>query len=733
MAEGTEQRGGRQVQLVITGMTCAACSNRIEKGLNRMEGVQNATVNLTSEEAVISFDPNQLDIEDLRKKVKDLGYGAMEKVDDRKALKEEELSHKRRRIILSALLSFPLLWTMFAHLGLPMLVPQWLLNPWVQWTFATPVQFFIGWIFYEGAWKALKNRSANMDVLVALGTSAAYFYSIYGMLNGSHHLYFETSAVLITLVLVGKYLEALAKGRTTAAMEKLLSLQAQTATVKMDGDWQVIPVEQVKHDQWILVRPGEKIPVDGEIVEGNSTINESMLTGESLPVEKTKGDPVFGGTINLHGALTFRATKIGNETVLAQIIQAVKQANASKAPIQRVADRISGIFVPTVVLLALITFLLHYFWLQPGNVEYALITAVAVLVIACPCALGLATPTSIMVGTGKGAEHGILFKGGEHLEQLSKVNVILLDKTGTITHGEPQVTEILSFQSEEQKLLQVVASIEQNSEHPVGQAVVKYAKERGERCGGVEQFTVYPGKGVAAIHEGQQYWIGNRRLLEEQGIDYSTSLNQLEQLEAEGKTVMLVASSNAVIGLIAVADQVKEDAKQAINQLQQMGLQVAMVTGDNQRTAHAIARQVGITQVEAEVLPTGKSDVVKHYQEKGFRVAMVGDGINDAPALATAEVGIAIDTGTDVAMEAADVTVMGSELQGVVNAILVSRHTMTNIKQNLFASLFYNSIGIPIAMAGWLAPWIAGAAMALSSVSVVLNALRLRHIPLQRK
>ncbi|RNB57932.1 copper-translocating P-type ATPase [Brevibacillus gelatini] len=722
-----------RVDLDVTGMTCAACAARIEKGLKKLPGVIDANVNLTMERATVHYNPGEISPGQMIEKIKDLGYGASQR--EETGIKEDErgkeIKIQKTRFFVSAALSLPLLYTMVAHLGLPgFYMPHFLMNPWVQFTLATPVQFIIGWPFYRGAYKALKNGSANMDVLVALGTSAAYFYSFFASLAGrTDKLYYETSAVLITLIILGKLFEALAKGRTSEAIRKLMGLQAKTATVIRDGKEMVIPLEEVVVGDSILVKPGEKIPVDGVVKSGTSAVDESMLTGESVPVDKKAGDPVIGATINKNGVLTIEATKIGKDTALAQIIKVVEEAQGSKAPIQRMADKISSIFVPIVVGISVITFIVWYFFLEPGNFTAALEPAIAVLVIACPCALGLATPTSVMVGTGKGAELGILFKGGEHLEAAHKLNTIILDKTGTITKGEPSLTDVIALgNNSELDLLTLVASAEKNSEHPLAQAIVKGAEARGVTLSPVTNFEAIPGFGLQAQVNDQRLLIGTRKLMKRYDIDTSSVENQMQHLEDQGKTAMLVAINGALFGVVAVADTLKESSKEAIAQLKNLGLEVVMITGDNQRTARSIAQQVGITQVRAEVLPEDKAKEVEAFEQQGKKVAMVGDGINDAPALATADVGMAIGTGTDIAMEAADITLMRGELTSIPQAITLSHKTMQNIKQNLFWALFYNSVGIPIAAAGLLAPWVAGAAMAFSSVSVVLNALRLKRV-----
>lgn len=619
-------------------------------------------------------------------------------------------------------------------------LPDFLMNPWVQLVLATPVQFYIGKQFYIGAYKALRNGSANMDVLVALGTSAAYFYSLYLTLQwvtneagGAHGhapaMYYETSAVLITLVILGKLLEALAKGRTSQAIKALMELGAKTAQVVREGQEMTVPIDGVMVGDLVLVKPGEKIPVDGEVIEGSSSVDESMLTGESMPIGKKIGDTVIGATMNKHGMLKIKATRIGKETALAQIIKVVEEAQGSKAPIQRVADVISGIFVPIVVGIAVIAFLVWYFGLDPGNFAGALEKTIAILVIACPCALGLATPTSIMAGSGRAAELGVLFKGGEHLESAHKIQTIVLDKTGTVTKGQPELTDVRAADDmDEEALLRWLGAAERNSEHPLAEAIVKGIGSRGIGLPASEQFEAITGYGIRATVEGKDILAGTRKLMAKYGVKAESAYAEMSALEEAGKTVMLAAIDGQYAGLVAVADTIKESSQEAVARLKQMGIEVIMMTGDNERTARAIAKQAGIDHVLAEVLPEGKAAEVAKLQAQGKKVAMVGDGINDAPALAAADIGMAIGTGTDVAMEAADITLMRGDLNSIADAMQMSRKTMSNIRQNLFWALAYNSLGIPIAAAGLLAPWVAGAAMALSSVSVVLNALRLQRM-----
>ncbi|MBP1931109.1 heavy metal translocating P-type ATPase [Ammoniphilus resinae] len=728
------------VEFQITGMTCAACANRIEKGLNKVKGVHKANVNLALETAYVEYSPAEVGVQDLIQKVEQIGYKAELKEDSSNQgdHREKEIAKQKRKFIVSAILSLPLLWTMVAHFSWTSFiwVPDILMNPWVQFALATPVQFIIGAQFYKGAYKALRNGSANMDVLVALGTSAAYFYSLYLTIQtiGNPHghggvgLYYETSAILITLILLGKLFEALAKGRTSEAIKTLMGLQAKTAVVIRNNVETVVPVEEVILGDIVVVKPGEKVPVDGEVMEGQSTVDESMLTGESIPIDKQPGDSVFGATINKNGSLKIKATKVGKETALAQIIKVVEEAQGSKAPIQRVADKISGIFVPIVVAIAVVVFLIWYIWVTPSDFANALEKLIAVLVIACPCALGLATPTSIMAGSGRAAELGILFKGGEHLEGTQQIDTMILDKTGTVTKGKPELTDVFVENMEQDTFLRLVGSAEKNSEHPLAEAIVEGIKAKGIGFPDVEEFEAIPGFGVRAVVEQNELLIGTRKLMAKYNVDATHAYAKMDELETSGKTSMLVAINGKYAGLVAVADTIKETSKEAVERLKKLGIQVIMVTGDNERTAKAIAEEVGIDHVRAEVLPEGKAEVVKQLQAEGRRVAMVGDGINDAPALATADIGIAMGTGTDVAMEAADITIMRGDLISIPDAISMSKKTMGNIKQNLFWALAYNSLGIPIAAIGLLAPWVAGAAMALSSVSVVLNALRLQKV-----
>lgn len=722
--------------LKVSGMSCAACAARVEKQLGSLEGVHSAAVNLASERASVEYDSEKIKTSDLIKAVEAIGYKAERaeelSVDREKEQREKEIRRLRLELVISAILTAPLLFSMLlmiTNIDIPFFH-----NEYFQLIVATPVQFIIGFRFYKNAYRALRSGSANMDVLIAMGTTAAYFYSIYNAFFAPHEgmmkeLYFESSAVIITLILFGKYLEAVAKGRTSEAIKKLMGLQAKTARVIRDGREEDIPIEEVVPGDVIVVRPGEKIPVDGRILEGDSAVDESMLTGESLPVEKTAGDHVVGATINRFGTFRLEATRVGKDTVLSQIIKMVEDAQGSKAPIQKIADRVSGVFVPVVLAIALVTLLAWY--LITGDLTGGIVSAVSVLVIACPCALGLATPTAIMAGTGKGAENGILIKGGEHLEMTYRLNAVVLDKTGTITKGQPEVTDVIPLGSMDRgELLRMAAAAEKNSEHPLGEAIYEQGKKESGTVPEAEQFAAIPGKGVRAVVEGRQIYIGTRKLMQEAGIDTGSAENVIAGLEDDGKTAMLMTADGRLEAVIAVADTLKESSKDAIDELKKMGIEVYMITGDNKRTASAIAKQAGITNVLAEVLPEDKAEEVGKLKKQGMKVAMAGDGINDAPALVAADIGIAMGTGTDVAIEAADITLLRGDLMLIPAAIRLSKMTMRKIKQNLFWAFIYNIIGIPVAAFGLLNPMIAGGAMAFSSVSVVTNSLRLRRIRL---
>ncbi len=651
-----------RIEFKITGMTCAACSSRIDKILNKTDGISSATVNLATEIATINYYPDLITPNQMIKRIDKLGYGATERENAENDSSEERATKKMQiKLIISALLAFPLVITMLDHLfGIEL--PSILMNPWFQFALATPIQFIIGWQFYEGAYKNLKTKSANMDVLVALGTSAAYFYSLYEAIktigtNYEPHLYFETSAILITLILFGKYLEASAKGRTTEAITKLMSLQVKEARVLVDGTEQMIPINEVNVGDTLIVKPGEKIPLDGAITRGNSTIDESMLTGESMPITKVVEDEVVGATINMNGLIEVKVSKREEESVLASIIKAVEDAQGTKAPIQRMADKIANYFVPIVVGIAVLTFAVWIIFVNPGEFEVALTASIAVLVIACPCALGLATPTSIMVGTGRAAESGILFKGGEHLERTHEVDTIVFDKTGTVTKGEPVVTQ---FEGNEETL-HLLASAEANSEHPLAKAVVNYAESQDLNLTEATTFEAVPGKGIKANVLGKELLIGNRILMKDSQVTIDLYDETVTKAEEQGSTAMFIAEDGKLTGMIAAADTIKDNAIEAVNLLKKSGKEIIMLTGDNQRVADAIAKEVGIDRVYAQVLPDKKQEKIEELQAEGKNVAMVGDGINDAPALATANVGIAIGTGTEIAIEAADITILGGD------------------------------------------------------------------------
>lgn len=729
----------------ISGMTCAACATKIEKRLSKMEGVSTVSVNFALENLSVEYDSAQVTTSEMMDAVHNLGYTLKPETSRAETAdsKTEEIRHQTGKFVFSAILTLPLLWTMVTHFEFTafLYMPDMFMNPWVQVALAAPVQFVVGAQFYSGAYKALKNKGANMDVLIALGTTVAFFYSIFlgwewfaGGQQGMPELYFEAAAVIITLVVLGKLFEVRAKGRTSQAIQKLLGLQAKTARIIRDGQEREVSIEEVLVGDVVLVRPGEKIPVDGSVYQGQSAIDESMITGESIPVDKKPGDAVIGATINKNGLLKVEATKVGKDTALSQIVKVVEEAQGSKADIQRIADKVSGIFVPIVVLIAIASFLVWYFVINPGDVRSALVPLITILVIACPCALGLATPTSVMAGSGRAAEMGVLFKGGEHLENTRSIQTIVLDKTGTVTKGEPELTDVsIASGFEENQVLASVGAAEKNSEHPLAKAIVQGVEKKGIFLQDAEDFEAVPGYGIRSMIKGSNVLVGTRTLMKRENISIEGFAQPMKDLENQGKTAMLIAIDQQLAGMVAVADTVKDSSKAAIKRMHDHGLEVIMLTGDNQRTANAIAQQVGIDRVIAEVVPEQKAKEIKKIQREGKKVAMVGDGINDAPALAVADIGMAIGTGTDVAIEAADITLMRGDLHGVADSITLSRKTIRNIRQNLFFAFFYNSASIPIAAAGLLAPWVAGAAMAFSSVSVVLNALRLQRLKLDRK
>ncbi|EGQ0300209.1 copper-translocating P-type ATPase [Staphylococcus pseudintermedius] len=716
----------------ITGMTCAACSARIERVLQREAGIDQINVNLVMENGTVKYDPSQISIEEIYERVAKIGYEAfpMETKDETAKRKSDELKRQKGKFIISLILALPLLYTMFGHFSflgfIP--VPELLMNGWFQFILATPIQFVLGWQFYVGAYKSLKSKSANMDVLVAMGTSAAYFYSLYLMLTHLGHsghvpLYFETSAVLITLILLGKYFEMRAKGHASDAISKLAALQVKDAEVERDGKIEMIAIDDVRVGDIVWVRSGQQIPLDGQVIEGSTTVNEAMLTGESMPVEKNIGDTVIGSTINQTNFIKLQVTHVGEDLVLNQIIKVVEEAQNDKPQIQRLADKISNIFVPTVVVLALLSFIVWFFVVTPFQFTAAFEIFIAVIVIACPCALGLATPTSIMVGSGRAAESGILFKTAEALEQAQHVDTIVFDKTGTITNGEPKVVHVY-HETEEPTIGAYVKSLEMQSEHPLSKALVDYYSDEAVHT--VSRYETHAGSGISGVIDDNRVRIGSIRFVTNNDLTQEQQ-DRIHSVAEQGATVVGMTINETLVAIIGVRDDPKAEAKAVIETLNK-NYDLVMLSGDSKQTAQAIGRELGFTRVIAEVKPDEKSKVVTELQNEGKRVMMVGDGINDAPALMKSDIGVAMGSGSDIALESADIALVRNHLDGIADALQLSRLTIKNIKQNLFFAFCYNLIGIPIAAAGFLAPWVAGTAMAFSSVSVVLNALRLKNV-----
>ena len=733
---GEEAQAETKLVLPVGGMTCAACAAAIERGLAKKEGVAEAVVNFAAGKVAVRYDSNLISRAEIIGVIEGLGYEVRneEAEEERKGGDPEEreraeLAARKRMLIFVMAITVVTETLMFLEYRFHLHIPY---HDWIMLVAATPIVFWAGLPTHRGAWRSLTHGSANMDVLISLGTLSAYAWGIAAFFIPQAVSFMGISSMIMAFHLLGRYLEAIARSKTSGAIRKLLELGAKTARIIVDGQEKEIPVEQVRVGDLVAVRPGEKIPVDGEVVEGYTTVDESMVTGESIPVEKTAGDAVIGATINKNGAIVFKATKVGKETFLAQIIRMVEEAQGSKAPIQELADKVTGYFVPVVVLIAVATFAGWLLFGGTAALGRAVFASIAVLVIACPCALGLATPTAIMVGTGLGAENGILIKDATSLQTMQDITAVIFDKTGTITKGEPEVTDLIpAGGASEEELLLLAASGEISSEHPLGQAIVRAAEERQLALRQAESFMAIPGHGIRAMIEGRQVFLGNRKLMAEQGIDIDEVESILTGLEKTGKTAMLVAADGKLAGIIAVADTVKADSKKAIAALEKAGLTTAMLTGDNENTAKAIAGEVGIARVLAQVLPGQKEAEVRRLQEEGHRVAMVGDGINDAPALAQADVGVAIGTGTDIAIETADITLIRGDLTSVVTAITLSRETFRVIKQNLFWAFGYNILAIPIAASGHLSPALAALAMAMSSISVLLNSLRLRRLKIK--
>ncbi|GIN86815.1 copper-translocating P-type ATPase [Heyndrickxia sporothermodurans] len=725
------------MQVDIKGMHCSACSTRIEKIISKMDGVLKVNVNLATEKGRIIFDPNLTSKLLILNRIKKMGYGAIVSRNSQYSIeiKQKEMIVLTWKFIMSAILSIPLTWTMLTHLGITSeVIPNIFYDPWFQFALATPVQFIIALPFYEGAWSAIKNKSANMDVLVVISTSAAYFYSHYLTFNSTSpfELHYETSVLIITFVLLGKVMETKTKRKTMDSIQKLNQLQVKTALKFVEGKEYETYIHQIVPGDILLVKPGERIPIDGQVVEGSSAVNESMLTGEGIPVEKNIGNTVYSGTINENGVLKIKATKRESDTILSSIIAIVEEAQISKPPIQHIADKFTSIFVPIIIVIAIATFFLWYLYLEPGQVGVSIEKMIAVLIISCPCALGLATPTSIMVGSGKAAQLGILFKEGKMIELLSKNHLIVLDKTGTITKGEPAVTDIFIKDFEEQQFLRLIGAIEKKTIHPIATAIVKEVEKKVGVIPDVTNVSTMPGHGIKAIIDQKEIIIANPAYFHKHTtIKINDVDNKINTLEQQGKTVVLVSLDKQICGIVAVADEIKESSKEAITRLKNMGHSVMMLSGDNITSAKLIGEMTGIEHIQAGVTPEMKAEWIKKYQKQGKKVIMVGDGINDAPALTVANVGMAIGSGSDIAVDSGDVTLLNGDLNKIADAITISKKTMRNVKQNFLWAFIYNMTSIPLAITGVLPPWFASATMAFSSVSVVFNSLRLKNIQLK--